>query len=87
MSLRALAAQIPIDAGHLSRALRDVERKRITPDVLRRICEILELPADYFVEARRAVVLEMVSSDDALADRLYEDLFHPVPEPHIRRAA
>ena len=74
MSIRTLAAKVPVTAGHLSRVLRSADGKRPTPTLLRRISDILDLPADFFLEVRRARVQELVASDDGLTDRLYEQL-------------
>ncbi len=79
MSIRALAAEVPVTAGHLSRVLRSADGKRPTPTLLRRVSDILDLPSDYFIEVRRARVQELVASDDALTDRLYEELDATTP--------
>ena len=74
MSMRALAREVPVSSGHLSRALRSADGKRPTPALLRRITEVLELPGDYFLETRRAQVMERLATDDALMDRVFDEL-------------
>jgi len=74
MSMRALAREVPVSSGHLSRALRSADGKRPTPALLRRITEVLQLPGDYFIETRRAHVTERLATDDELTARVFEEI-------------
>lgn len=74
MSIRALALEVPVSAGHLSRALRGADGKRVTPALLRRITEVLRLPGDYFLETRRALVIAHLETDDELMARVFEEI-------------
>lgn len=80
MSLRALAGEVYVSAGHLSRIVRCADGKRPTLTLLRRITDVLELPPGYFIETRRARVRELVALDDGLVDRLYDEVDVPLSE-------
>jgi transcriptional regulator with XRE-family HTH domain len=73
-SLRALASQIGVSNSHLSRVVRRADYKTASPELMQRIAEQLELPADYFPEVREAFVIERVKRDPALRDSLYKRL-------------
>ncbi len=73
MSIRELASAISVTPGHLSRVLRAVDGKRASPELLRRIGDVLGVPATDFFELRRALVLERVALDEAVVERLYRE--------------
>ncbi len=73
-SMRALAVQIDVDIAHLSRAVRHADGKRPSGDLAAKIAKALDLPEDYFPEAREAAVVESVRADPDLRDRLYDTL-------------
>ena len=74
LSLRALATKLDLDHSFLSRAVRAVDGKVLTLDLVRRIAAELSVSADHFAEVREALVVEKVRSDGELRDRLYGDL-------------
>jgi transcriptional regulator with XRE-family HTH domain len=71
LSMRALAREVGLNPSHLSRGLRNVDNKRVSPQLIRRIGVFFGLPAGYFPEEREAFVIERIRSDPALRDRLY----------------
>jgi transcriptional regulator with XRE-family HTH domain len=73
VSLRALAARLQLSPGHLSRVLRQAG-KTATPETLRALALAFNLPEDYFVEYREAVVIEAVRRDAALRERIYAEI-------------
>lgn len=74
MSIRALARKVGVTDSHLSRALRGVNYKRASPELVRRVSEALGLPPDYFPEVREAVVVAAVREDRKLRNELYDRL-------------
>ncbi len=46
-------------------------RNRPSADLAQRVAEALDLPADYFVEYREAVVIDEIRINPALRERLY----------------
>lgn len=72
MSLRQLAAELGMDHAHLSRALRGVQGKRPSRDLVIRIAATLDVPPAFFAEEREAVVIERVRSDPSFRDWLYD---------------
>ena len=79
MSLRGLGREAGVSGAYLSSLLRGVARtKAPSADLVRRVAHALDLPPDYFVEYREAVVVERIRSDPRLRDELYDRL-------HIRR--
>jgi transcriptional regulator with XRE-family HTH domain len=71
ISQRQLAAQLGMNSSHLSRALRGTDSKRPSPELIARTSEALQLPPDYFPEAREAAIVAAVRNDPALRDRFY----------------
>jgi Helix-turn-helix len=74
ISQRHLATQLGINSSHLSRALRGTDSKRPSPELIAKTSEALQLPPDYFPEAREAAIVAAVRNDPALRDRLYRQL-------------
>jgi transcriptional regulator with XRE-family HTH domain len=74
MSLRAVARAAGVGDDHLSRVLRGARSKKASPELARRVAAALDLPDDYFVEARLDFVYQRLSSDPRLLDRIYDRL-------------
>jgi transcriptional regulator with XRE-family HTH domain len=74
ISLRGLARQIGVSDSHLSRAVRQANYKRASPDLIGRIAVALALPRDYFPEYRTAFVVERIKADPSLRNELYARL-------------
>ncbi len=81
LSLCALARELEISDSHLSRAVRGVDSKRLSPALLGAIADLLGVPADYFPEYREHIALATVKRDAATRDWLYDSL----PEAEKRR--
>ena len=71
LSIRALAREVGVTDGHLSRVLRRVNYKTPGPELARRVAIALGLPPDYFPEYRKGFVLERIRTDAVLCDELY----------------
>ncbi len=73
-SLRSLADEVGVNASYLSRILREeaAGARRPTAAIAQRIAGALDLPADYFPEAREAFVVDRIRDDAELRDRLYD---------------
>jgi transcriptional regulator with XRE-family HTH domain len=74
MSLRALARAVGVSDAHLSRILRRVSYKTVSPELARRVAVTLGLAEGYFVEDREGYVIDRIKADPALRDRLYSEL-------------
>jgi len=74
LSIRALAREVGVTDGHLSRVMRRVNYKTAGPELARRVATALGLPADYFPEYRKGFVLERLRTDAVLCDELYARL-------------
>jgi transcriptional regulator with XRE-family HTH domain len=74
LSLRALARLVGVGDDHLSRVLRGARAKRATGELTRRVAVALELPEDYFPEARIAFIVEYLDKHPILRDRVYDQL-------------
>ena len=74
MSLRALAREVGVADSHLSRALRRVNYKRASPELVERVSVALGFPPDYFPEVREARVVAAVRADPKLRNDLYDRL-------------
>ncbi len=74
LSLRALARMIDVGGDHLSRVVRGDRSKRATGELTRRVAIALELPEDYFPEARFEFIVERLGEHAALRDRVYDQL-------------
>jgi len=88
MSLRSLARAVGIGDDHLSRVLRGARAKKPSADLARRVAVVLELPEDYFPEARLEFVIEELVRQPALLDRVYDQLQRaaaPAQAPSVRR--
>ena len=75
-SLRSLATDVGVNQSYLSRIIRadGPAARRATPAIARRIAAALDLPEDYFPEAREGYVVDRLREDGALRDRLYDRL-------------
>jgi lambda repressor-like predicted transcriptional regulator len=71
LSIRALAREVGVTDGHLSRVLRRVNYNTPGPELARRVAIALGLPPDYFPEYRKGFVLERIRTDAVLCDELY----------------
>lgn len=74
MSIRQLAAFVVVDPSHLSRILRKEDYKSVSPLLASRVARALGLDWAYFVETREGVVVDKVSGDPKLRDRLFDEL-------------
>jgi transcriptional regulator with XRE-family HTH domain len=74
ISVRTLARAVGVGDDHLSRVLRGARGKRATADLTRRVALALDLPEDYFPEARLAFIMERLGDDAALRDKVYDQL-------------
>jgi transcriptional regulator with XRE-family HTH domain len=69
LTLRGLAAKAGVDKGFLSRSLRSQEKASM--DLIRRVSAALDLPQDYFPEARQAWLHDLIDASPVAADQLY----------------
>jgi transcriptional regulator with XRE-family HTH domain len=85
ITLRGLAAEAGVDKGYLSRALRGHEKA--SPDLIRRVTAALDLPKDYFPEARQAWMRDLIDDSPAAAATLYDAInrSQPLTEEELRR--
>jgi transcriptional regulator with XRE-family HTH domain len=74
ISLRAVARMVGVGDDHLSRVLRGARDKRATGELTRRVAVALNLPEDYFPEARMELVVKRLTEEPALRDKLYDQL-------------
>jgi transcriptional regulator with XRE-family HTH domain len=77
MSLRGLAEAIGVNQSYLSRILSATASAAARPPsakVTAAIADELDLPRDYFVEYREAVVQNAIVLDSKLRDRIYDSL-------------
>src|SRR4051794_4752653 len=74
LSMRALARLIDVGPDHLSRVMRGDRAKRATGELTRRAATALDLPEDYFLEARLEFIVERLAEQPALVDRVYDQL-------------
>ena len=65
-----------VDPGFLSRVLRG-QGKRPSAALARRVAEALELPPDYFLEARRGAVAERLAQDPELVNEIFDRAVPP----------
>ena len=75
LSASALARQVGVSQGHLSRLLRQADYRR-SPSLrlARSVARALDLPDDYFSEYREAYVVERIQKSSRLRDELYDML-------------
>jgi transcriptional regulator with XRE-family HTH domain len=71
MSQRALARVVGINQSHLSRLSGPGARQVPSLSLAAAVAEALDLPPDYFIEYRRARVIQAMDSDGSVRDRLY----------------
>ena len=73
MSVSALARLVGVGQPYLSRVLNGKDSKIPAGDLPRRVALALDLPEDYFFEARRSLVLDRIAGDIdmALTESLY----------------
>jgi len=74
LSLRSLARQVGVGDDHLSRVVRGDRAKKPTADLARRVAHALDLPDDYFLEARLDFVVQQLTNDPQLLDKTYDRL-------------
>jgi len=72
LSLRQVATEVGVSAGHLSRVARG--QKTAQAKLLERLAARLNVDPDHFPEYRALVVCEHVRRDAELRDRLYREL-------------
>jgi transcriptional regulator with XRE-family HTH domain len=75
ISQRKLAQLIDINPSHLSRVLRGIDRTQPSAELIRRIAHALDLPDDYFLEQRQALVVSRLRGDPKLLNELYDRLW------------
>lgn len=71
ISQRSLARTLGVSQAHLSRLSGSAATQAPSPKLAAAVAEALGLPAGYFVESRRAAVIEAIDRDTAVLDRLY----------------
>ena len=71
MSIRELARRTGTTPSHLSRVLREVDGKRSSASLARRVAVALELPVDHFAEARIETILDRLRADPRLRGEVY----------------
>jgi transcriptional regulator with XRE-family HTH domain len=74
MTMRALAHEIGIDQGYISRAARTVDYKSPSVNLMLQVAAYFDIPPESFPEYRLRFVVERVQGDPALRDRLFESL-------------
>lgn len=85
LSVNALAREVGISQPYLSRALRGVDKKRATPSLIEAIAQALGVPAEHFLEYRRAKVIDLLQHDPELTDAVYDRLLGARPRKNQRR--
>lgn len=85
ITLRGLAAKSGVDKGYLSRALRGHENASL--DLIQRVTLALDLPLDYFPEARRAWLRDLIEAHPGAADMLYDAInrSRPLTQEDLRQ--
>jgi len=75
-TLAGLAKRIGVHRAHLWRVVhgRGEDQKSASAGLCRKIALALDLPEDYFPEAREDAVVTAVRSDPQLRDRIYDSL-------------
>ena len=71
VSLRSVARDAGVDPTFLSRAVRGVNGKSPSVELIGRVSVALGLPEDYWPEVRLAVVVRALESDSVLREDLY----------------
>jgi transcriptional regulator with XRE-family HTH domain len=75
LSGNQLAKMVGVNQSHISRILREADKKTVTGPLAARIADVLGLPEDWFPETRQARLFERLRGDQAMSDRLYDQLF------------
>jgi transcriptional regulator with XRE-family HTH domain len=73
-SLRSLALELDLPVSYLSRAIRGVDGKRASPQLLGRLADTLGVAPHWFAAVREAEVVEAIKRDGELRDRLFGEL-------------
>lgn len=71
LTVAGLAKKVGVTRAHLSRALRGADKKKISPDLARRIAEALGLHYAFFAEYREGRAIKAIRHDPELRDRVY----------------
>jgi transcriptional regulator with XRE-family HTH domain len=76
LTLSGLASQVGVHRAHLWRVIHGEGRdqKPASPELCRRIAQVLDLPEDYFPEAREDAVMRAMRGDPDLRDRIYDSI-------------
>jgi transcriptional regulator with XRE-family HTH domain len=74
LSGNRLALLVGVNQSHISRILREADKKTVTGPLAARIADALGLPEDWFPETRQARLFDLLRDDQALTDRLYDQL-------------
>jgi transcriptional regulator with XRE-family HTH domain len=72
-SQRDLARAVAVDPAHVSRLLGRT-RRGASPELMRRVAEVLGVSPERFAEYREWLVIEAIRADGALRERLYQRL-------------
>jgi hypothetical protein len=65
---------VDVGGDHLSRVVRGDRAKRATGSLTRRVAIALDLPDDYFPEARLEFIIEHLAKHPTLRDGVYDQL-------------
>jgi transcriptional regulator with XRE-family HTH domain len=76
LTLSGVASRAGVHRAHLWRIVHgeDRNRKPASPELCRRIAQVLDLPEDYFPEAREDAVMNAMRENPDLRDRIYDSL-------------
>lgn len=74
LSMRQFASRAGVNVSHLSRLVNGKAGRGATGELAIKLARVLELPDDYFPEAREQMVIEAVRSDRDLRDSIYRRL-------------
>jgi transcriptional regulator with XRE-family HTH domain len=85
LSVRALARMVNVGDDHLSRVLRGARAKKPTADLARRVAVALDLPEDYFPEVRLDYVVQELTHQPQVLDRVYDQLRRAKGQKPARR--
>lgn len=72
-TLNALATRVGVGQSHLWRIVNKPDERRPSLALIKQVAEVLELPPDYFIETRAAVVSEYLSKHPKRLHRLYAE--------------
>ena len=84
MSVSALARLVGVGQPYLSRVINGKDSKVPAGDLPRRVALALDLPEDYFFEARKNIVLDRIAgdADTSLTESLYRRFRRREQEMH-----